>query len=107
MQTRFSNPAAVEATTVEPTPSQSSETTTPETPNFFREAVNYATDAATQAQTADTPEAWRQVAQGWEKAIAAMNAVPESHPKTDIARQKTIEYQKNLEYARSQAERTP
>ncbi|NJR67611.1 MAG: hypothetical protein HC771_02310 [Synechococcales cyanobacterium CRU_2_2] len=68
----------------------------------FREAVNAATQAANLAQTADSPEAWSQVADLWDSAVKNMQAVPSDHPRYDVAQQKIPEYQRYLDYAQQQ-----
>ncbi|PPT08632.1 Permeases of the major facilitator superfamily [Geitlerinema sp. FC II] len=78
--------------------------TTPETPDPFATAVNAAMSAAESAQTASTPEQWQQVANNWQTAIDRMNAVPQDHPKYEVAQQKALDYQKNLDYAQQQAQ---
>ncbi|MGC9503086.1 hypothetical protein [Baaleninema sp.] len=75
-----------------------------EAPDPFGEAVNAAIAAAESAQTASTPQQWQQVADNWQTAIDKMKAVPEDHPKYDVAQQKAQDYQKNLDYARQQAQ---
>lgn len=71
----------------------------------FRDAVNYATSAAEKAQTAETPQQWRQVANLWEKAIAGMKSVPTSRDEYNMAQEKVKEYQKYLQYAQQNAEK--
>ncbi len=82
-------------------------TSTPEvSPKIsFGDAVNYATSAAEKAQTAETPQQWRQVANLWENAIAGMKSVPASSDKYNMAQEKVKEYQKYLKYARQNAEK--
>jgi cytoskeletal protein RodZ len=91
-----------------PTPEsvpQMSESTSQASPQpSFRDAVNDAMSAAEQAQTAETPQQWSQVADLWEKAIAGMKSVPSSSDKHEIAQEKVKEYQKYLQYARQNAE---
>jgi PPIC-type PPIASE domain len=69
----------------------------------FHEAVNNAMNAATLTQTAQSSDDWNTVAEGWQKAIAFMQAVPDNSPNYSVARAKVGEYQKNLEYAQSKA----
>jgi len=69
----------------------------------FREAVNAAMAAAVAAQTADSPQAWAEVARGWQQAIADMKAVAPTHPRYETAQQKATEYGKNFDYARTNA----
>lgn len=84
--------------TTDPTTANPTATVTPsQTP--FRDAVNRATAAATQTQTAATANEWRQVATLWEEAIALMNQVPQNDANYAIAQEKVSEYQGNLDYA--------
>jgi hypothetical protein len=43
------------------------------------------------------------VASQWQEAIALMKAVPSSHPYYTVAQQKSIDYQRNLDYAQTNA----
>jgi hypothetical protein len=69
----------------------------PATP--FNAAVNQATQAANLAQTAQTPEQWRTVANHWQQAITHLQSIPPTDPNHTTAQQKIGEYQKNLHYA--------
>ncbi|OKH35411.1 hypothetical protein NIES2119_20545 [[Phormidium ambiguum] IAM M-71] len=82
-------------------------TVTPTQPSLdsFKEAVNQAMSAAKLTQTAKTKEEWNQVVSLWEKAIAHLNLVPQTHPNYAKAQQKITEYQRNLEYAKLAASR--
>lgn len=84
-------------------------TVTPTKPTLdsFKEAVNQAMSAAKLTQTAKTKAEWNQVVSLWEKAIAHLNLVPQTHPNYAKAQQKITEYQRNLEYAKLAASRTP
>lgn len=97
-------PKAVESTTTDdPAPVTAPESTPPESAAVpddpFRDAVNAATQAATLAQTAATPEEWSRVAEYWGSAVDNMKAVPTDHPKYDVAQDKVPEYQRYLDYA--------
>ncbi len=72
--------------------------------NYFREAVNKATRAATLAQSAKSKEEWNVVVNEWQSAIDMMKSTPSSDPNYEIAQKKVIEYQKNLNYAQQQTE---
>lgn len=120
-------PKAVESTSSNPPPTEASPGTSPEaaspdtapatapaqpvvtspdttatSADPFREAVNAATQAANLAQTADSPEAWSQVADRWDSAVKNMQVVPSDHPRYDVAQQKIPEYQRYLDYAQQQ-----
>ncbi|WP_353932491.1 peptidylprolyl isomerase [Okeanomitos corallinicola TIOX110] len=73
--------------------------------NSFRIAVNHATKAANLTQTATSGEEWETIIKHWENAIASMKAVTSDHPEYFTAQQKTIEYQRNLNYAFSVVEK--
>ncbi|MDY6785273.1 MAG: hypothetical protein SW833_22450 [Cyanobacteriota bacterium] len=74
-------------------------------PEPFPEAVKAATQAAQLAQTAKTPPEWQLVAQQWQTAATLMKSVPSSSPQFNLARQKAMEYEKNLQYAKANAAR--
>jgi hypothetical protein len=91
---------------VTPTPiaSTSSATSSPQH-DFFGEAVNKAMSAATITQSATSKDDWNLVASQWQEAIALMKAVPGASPNYALAQKKVVEYQPNLEYALSAANR--
>jgi hypothetical protein len=97
-------PVASQAPLVTPTPinSASPANSSPQ-PDSFREAVNKATSAATITQSAKSKDDWNLVASQWQEAIALMKAVPSSHPYYTVAQQKSIDYQRNLDYAQTKA----
>jgi hypothetical protein len=68
-------------------------------PDPFRHAVNQAMRAAVLTQSATTIEQWKSVEQHWLAAISFMRAVPDSSDKLAIAKQKVVEYGRNLTYA--------
>jgi len=70
----------------------------------FRDAVNFAQNAAVLVQNAKTAEDWNKAADKWLEAIELMKEVPESSPNYQIAQQRVGEYQKNLNYAEQNAE---
>ncbi|MEO1067863.1 MAG: hypothetical protein AAFW95_01895, partial [Cyanobacteria bacterium J06638_6] len=72
--------------------------------DVFRQAVNAAQAAANQAQTASTAAEWQNVANAWASAIALMQRVPEADPNYEVAQQKVVDYQPNLDYARQNAQ---
>jgi hypothetical protein len=97
-------PVASQAPPVTPTPITSAPpaNSSPQ-PDSFREAVNKATSAATITQSAKSKDDWNLVASQWQEAIALMKAVPSSHPYYTVAQQKSIDYQRNLDYAQTNA----
>lgn len=80
-------------------PSQTANSTAASTADPFRHAVNQAMRAAVLTQSAKTVEHWRTVEQHWQAAISFMQAVASTSDKHPIAKQKVIEYQRNLAYA--------
>ncbi|MDY7021664.1 MAG: hypothetical protein SWJ54_09915, partial [Cyanobacteriota bacterium] len=96
-------------------PSTSPKVITPksklETPNFselgFKKGVEEASNAAFFVQTAKTQDEWEFVAAQWDNAINYMKQVQPSDPNYDIAQDRVIKYQKNLEYARLAASKAP
>ncbi|MGD1907078.1 MAG: hypothetical protein ACFB0C_13930 [Leptolyngbyaceae cyanobacterium] len=70
---------------------------------LWHEAVNYANEGNAAAQSAQTVEDWRTVASLWEQAISGMQAIPEASSHYDLAQQKAIAYQQNLDYARQKS----
>lgn len=73
--------------------------------NHFRIAINHATKAVKLTQKANSGEEWETVTEHWKNAIISMKAVKSDHPEYLTAKQKTIEYQRNLNYAFSVMER--
>ncbi|MBD2577523.1 hypothetical protein [Oscillatoria sp. FACHB-1406] len=71
----------------------------------FAEAVKSATTAAQLAQVAKTSSDWQLVAQQWQTAATLMNSVPSDRVQFNLARQKAVEYEKNFQYARKNAEK--
>lgn len=90
-----------EPLTDESQPTQTNTSNQPNETDPFRDAVNKAMEAANLAQTARTAEEWTRVAESWQQAINFMRAVPESSTNYEVAQQKAVEYQGNLEYAQS------
>ncbi|MGD2183965.1 hypothetical protein [Lusitaniella coriacea] len=72
-------------------------------PKPFSEAVKAATQAAQLAQTAKTPSEWQLVAQQWQIAANLMKSVPSNSAQFNLARQKAMEYEKNLQSAKANA----
>ncbi|NJO40734.1 MAG: hypothetical protein HC769_06540 [Cyanobacteria bacterium CRU_2_1] len=69
----------------------------------FRWAVNRAMSAAELTQIAASEEEWNTIATWWQEASDFMKAVPDSHPKYEIAQSRVSEYQSNREYAQTKA----
>jgi hypothetical protein len=70
--------------------------------DFFRLAVNQATNAANLVQSAKSQDQWKQIVTLWQEAINFMKKVPQSHQKYTISQKKIKEYQNNLTYAQRQ-----
>ncbi len=69
--------------------------------NPFQQGVSQAMSAAELTQQAEFREEWSQVALLWQQAINYMKLVSEGDPNYAIAQQKIAEYQRNLQYAKS------
>jgi hypothetical protein len=70
--------------------------------DFFRLAVNQATNAANLVQSAKSQDQWKQIVTLWQEAINFMKKVPPSHQKYTLSQKKIKEYQNNLTYAQRQ-----
>ena len=68
----------------------------------FNQATEKAKKAANLTQTAKSYDQWNQVLNLWQEAIALLNTISESHPKSSLARQKSTEYKTNLDYSQQQ-----
>ncbi|HLO88092.1 MAG TPA: hypothetical protein VK203_24235 [Nostocaceae cyanobacterium] len=91
------------SSTINTTPTiTTSPTITPQIDNF-REAVNKAINAANLTQTAKSKAEWNNVVNEWQTAINLMKTVPASSPNYVVAQQKIIQYQKNMNYAETNA----
>lgn len=65
----------------------------------FATAVRVAERAAKTSREAKTPAQWQQVADMWGVASRLMSEVPNSHPRADVAKNRTEAYRKNREIA--------
>jgi glutaredoxin len=70
-------------------------------------AEDIATGAIAVTDTAITAEDWQMVASRWQRAIALLQAIPESDAKRAIAQEKIAAYQKNLTTAQQNAKSPP
>ena len=75
------------------------------TQDSFRLAVQAATAAANQGQTAITEQDWLTIAALWQTALEEMQAVPNDHPRYEVAQQRIPIYQANGEYAQYRSQR--
>jgi capsular exopolysaccharide synthesis family protein len=92
-----------ESDTTGESPSEAASTSpelAPEVQDPFAEAVRLAEDAAMSGETANTPEQWSQIAEQWQRASALMAIVPQSDERFAIARDRTVLYRTNGEFAR-------
>lgn len=69
----------------------------------FAESINFATQAANLAQSANSKQDWDEVAALWVQAVAWMQAVPPGNPRRAFAEKKVVEYMRNLVYSQQQA----
>ncbi|MBE9014135.1 hypothetical protein IQ250_28505 [Pseudanabaenaceae cyanobacterium LEGE 13415] len=65
----------------------------------FATAVRVAERAAKTSRSAKTPAQWQEVADMWGTASRLMSEVPNSHPRADVAKNRTAAYRKNQEIA--------
>ena len=91
-------------TTTEATPAPPS---APAPSPAFAEGLNFASEAATKTQAAQSKAEWREVSNLWAEAIITLQKVPADDPNAAIAQQKIQEYQRNLNYAREQLAKAP
>ncbi|MEM9216902.1 MAG: polysaccharide biosynthesis tyrosine autokinase [Cyanobacteria bacterium P01_F01_bin.150] len=68
----------------------------------FSDAVRLAQSALKATETASTAQDWSKIAKLWQDAAALMAMVPENDPHFQQARDRTITYRSNAEYARRQ-----
>ena len=68
----------------------------------FSDAVRLAQSALKATETASTAQDWSKIAKLWQDAAALMAIVPEDDPSFQQARDRTITYRSNAEYARQQ-----
>ncbi|MGB3495350.1 MAG: polysaccharide biosynthesis tyrosine autokinase [Elainellaceae cyanobacterium] len=66
----------------------------------FAEAVRLAERASTAGETAQAPEEWSQIAEQWQRASALMAIVPADSAQFETARDRTVLYRNNGEFAR-------
>ncbi|MFH7025181.1 MAG: hypothetical protein ACHBN1_07205 [Heteroscytonema crispum UTEX LB 1556] len=69
----------------------------------FDKAVETASTADKLSKLAQSPEEWKQVARNWRKAIALMQAVPDSSSNYILAQHKIREYKLYLDFAQQYA----
>jgi hypothetical protein len=69
----------------------------------FPLAIETATRASQSTQTASIPSSWQAVSEDWQLAIALMQAVPADSPNFAAAQERVTQYQQNLAYATSNA----
>ena len=75
--------------------------------NAWRDGINWAMKAATQAQTAKTKTEWNLVADDWGKSVSLLKQVPKSDPNYAKAQQKITEYQNNQAIAKKKVQLAP
>jgi hypothetical protein len=76
-------------------------------PSGFRIAINKATLAANQTQTAGDRGDWRQVADLWQESITLLETVATTDKNYAIAQRKIPEYQRNFVYAQQRLQQLP
>jgi hypothetical protein len=71
----------------------------------FVEAGDIAQGAIALTQSAVSSEDWQMVVGQWERAIALLEAIPDSEPRKTLAQEKLVGYRENLAYAQEQAQK--
>ncbi len=72
----------------------------PEVQDPFTEAVRIAQEAVAAGEAANTPEEWSRIAEQWQQASALMAIVPQTDDQFPVARDRTVLYRNNAEFAR-------
>jgi hypothetical protein len=93
-------PESPAATLDDATPDDATPELAPEVQDPFAEAVRLAQDAVGAGETANTPEEWSRIADQWQRASALMAIVPQNDERFPIARDRTVLYRNNSEFAR-------
>jgi hypothetical protein len=70
----------------------------------FDRAVNLAGEASAEGTKANSPEEWKAIALKWKAASDLMGQVPESHPRYELAQNRTKTYQANQVIAEKQSQ---
>ncbi|MGL6283364.1 MAG: hypothetical protein ACRC2J_13260 [Microcoleaceae cyanobacterium] len=94
-------------TTAKPATSPTASATPATSQNAWRDGINWAMRAATQAQTAKTKTEWNLVADDWGKSVGLLKQVPKSDPNYAKAQQKITEYQNNQAIAKKKVQLAP
>ncbi|MGF1495944.1 MAG: hypothetical protein ACFB8W_03850 [Elainellaceae cyanobacterium] len=76
-------------------------------PESFRQAINKAMSAAELTQSATYREEWATVAKLWQEAIYLLKTIPETSSQHSVAQQKIGEYERNLQYAKTNVTTRP
>ncbi|MEM9447357.1 MAG: polysaccharide biosynthesis tyrosine autokinase [Cyanobacteria bacterium P01_E01_bin.6] len=84
---------------IQPSPTRTPELS-PEVQDPFAEAVRLAQEAVASGEVANTPEEWSQIAERWQRASALMAIVAQSDERFPVARDRTVLYRNNGEFAR-------
>jgi hypothetical protein len=72
-------------------------------PDHYQNGLEAGMVAAESAQTAQTPDQWKEVQSNWSTAIGKLKVVPTDSPDYQNAQAKIQEYERNRDYARQQA----
>ena len=83
-------------------PNEIDETADTDVDAAFADAVRLAQSALKATETASTAQDWSKIAKLWQDAAALMAIVPDADPRFQQARDRTITYRSNAEYARQQ-----
>lgn len=72
----------------------------------YQLALDKAQSAKSMSQSVQSAEDWNLVASRWQQAITLLKQVPKSDPNQKLARQRLVEYQRNLAIAQSRSTQT-
>ncbi|MBD2576304.1 hypothetical protein [Oscillatoria sp. FACHB-1406] len=96
------SPSPVVSSPVAPPPAATPRAVTVADP--FVAAEDAAQGAIALTQSAVSAEDWKLIAQQWERAIALLESVPKTDPKSTVAREKLAGYRENFAHARQQSQ---
>lgn len=95
----FANPDTPSSKTARSQPAKTFQQAVNRQGEPFTVAVRLAEQAAQAGTKAQSASQWREVAQMWGEASKLMNSVPTSHPRYDVAKDRTEKYRQNQETA--------
>ena len=96
--------AAPQSAPAAPSPEATTAPAPPAAEPSFNVGVRSAIQASNLAQSAKTAAEWSAVAKAWQSAVDAMKKVPETDANYSVAQDRIPTYEKNLAYAKSNAQ---